>query len=105
MEYIPSPSTTPSKLNGSKLHLSKEFMDDTNKKVLERGELLNDKDTVRRLRYKAIHYYLIKRVCYKMGFCFPYLERGQAKYVLSEMHERICDNHYRARSLVRNALR
>ena len=40
---------------------------------------------------------------YKRGFLLPYLrsvEQDEAKYILEEVHEGICRDHLRARSLL-----
>ena len=45
---------------------------------------------------------------YKRGFSQPYLrcvEEEETKYVLEEVHRGICDDHMRAKSLVRKIMR
>ena len=45
---------------------------------------------------------------YKRGFSLPYLrsvEQDEAKYILEEVHEGICRDHLRARSLVGKIIR
>jgi len=45
---------------------------------------------------------------YKRGFSMPYLkcvDEGEAKYILEEIHEGICENHVGPRSLVSKIIR
>ena len=75
---------------------------------LKEGRLLEDKDEVRKLRIKASKYVLIDEVLYKRGFSQPYLRclaPDESNYVLSEIHEGLCGNHSRARTLVHKVIR
>ena len=65
--------------------------------------LLEDKEEVWKLRVRVTRFVLTDEVLYKRGFCQPYLRclnPSESLYVLRDVHEGICGNHLRARSLV-----
>ena len=77
-------------------------------RYLRSGDLPSDKSEAKRLKYKVTRYCLIKDTLYRRGFTLPYLKclgDEQAKYVMREIYEGICGNHYRAQSLAQKALR
>ena len=70
---------------------------------LKDGVLSDEKEAVRKLKVRAARFVLIKDVLYKRGFFRPYLRclgNEDADYVVKEVHEGICGNHSRSRSLV-----
>ena len=70
---------------------------------LKDGILPDEKKTARKLKVQAVRFILIKDVQYKRGFSRPYLRclgNEEADYVMREVHEGICRNHSRSRSLV-----
>ena len=70
---------------------------------LKEEKLPQGKDEARKLRIKSAKYVLMDEVLYKRGFSQPYLRclaLDEANYVLREVHEGLCGNHSRARSLV-----
>ena len=70
---------------------------------LKNGVLLDGKEAARKLKVKATRFVLIKDVLYKRGFSCPYLRclsTEEVDYVMREVHEVICENHSRSRSLV-----
>ena len=70
---------------------------------LRSGILPDGKDVARKLKVQASQFVLIRDVLYKGGFSRPYLRclsHDKADYVMREVHEGICGNHSRARSLV-----
>ena len=78
------------------------------KEYLQSGSLPDEKDAARRLKVRASRFVLIKDTLYKRGFSRPYLRflsHGEAEYVMREVHEGICGNHSRARSLVHKLIR
>ena len=78
------------------------------KEYLQSGSLPDRKDAARRLKVRASRFVLIKDVLYKRGFSGPYLRclsHSEAEYVMKEVHEGICGNHSRARSLVHKLIR
>ena len=63
---------------------------------------------VRQLKFQASRFVLIKDVLYKRGFLLMYLRclsRKEAYYIMREIHEGICGNHWGARSLVHKLIR
>ena len=70
---------------------------------LKEGKLPQGRDEAHKLRIKSAKYVLMDEVLYKRGFSQPYLRclaLDEANYVLREVHEGLCGNHSRARSLV-----
>ena len=77
------------------------------KRYLKDGDLPSDKSEVRRLKYKAARYCLIQDTLYRREFTLPNLKclgSDEAEYVIREIHEGICGNHYGAQSLAQKAL-
>ena len=75
---------------------------------LQSGSLPDGKDAVRKLKVRASRFMLIRDVLYKRGFSRPYLRclsHNEADYVMREVHEGICGNHSKARSLVHKLIR
>ena len=75
---------------------------------LKDGVLLDEKETTRKLKVRAAKFILIKDVLYKRGFSRPYLRclgNEEADNVMKEVHEGICGNHSRSRSLVHKLVR
>ena len=75
---------------------------------LRSGILPNGKDAERKLKVQASRFVLIRDVLYKRGFSRLYLRclsHDEADYVIREVHEGICGNHSRARSLVHKLIR
>ena len=78
------------------------------KEYLQSGSLPDEKDAARRLKVRASRFVLIKDTLYKRGFSRPYLRclsHGKAEYVMREVHEGICGNHFGARSLEHKLIR
>ena len=70
--------------------------------------LPDEKEVARKLKVRAARFVLIKDVMYKKGFSRPYLRclgNEEVDYVMREVHERICRNHSRSRSLVHKLVR
>ena len=70
---------------------------------LRLGILPDGKEAARKLKVQASRFVIIKDVLYKRGFSRPYLRclnHEEADHVMREIHEGICGNHLRARSLV-----
>ena len=75
---------------------------------LQSGTLPDGKDAARKLKVQASRFVLIRDVLYKKGFSRLYLRclsHNEADYVMREVHEGICRNHSRARSLVHKLIR
>lgn len=70
-------------------------------------DLHPEKSEARKLKYKAARYSLIQDTVYRRRFTLPYfkcLGMDQTEYVMREIHEGICDNHYGAQFIVHKAL-
>ena len=75
---------------------------------LKDGKLSEGKDEARKLRVRAVRYFLMNKVLYKRDFSQPYLRclaPDEANYVLREVHEGACGNHLGARSLMHKVVR
>ena len=75
---------------------------------MKNGVLLDGKEAARKLKVQVARFILIKDVLYKSGFSRPYLRClgiEEADYVMREVHEGICRNHLRSRSLVHTLVR
>ena len=74
---------------------------------LRSGILPDEKEAARKLKVQASQFVIIKDVLYKRGLSRPYLRclnYEEASYVMREIHEGICGNHSRARSLVHKVI-
>ena len=70
---------------------------------MKNGTPPNSKEAARKLNVQTTLFVLIKDVLYKRDFSHLYLKcisLEEADYVMKEVHERICGNHSRLRSLV-----
>ena len=67
------------------------------------GSLPSDPTEARKVKIKSSRFTILNDELYKKGFSQPYLKclgLGDAEYVLREIHEGVCRNHSRPRSLV-----
>ena len=75
---------------------------------LKDGIFPNKKEDARKIKVRVARFVLIKDVLYKKVFSCPYLRflgNEEADYVKREVHEGICGNHSRSRSLVHKLVR
>ena len=75
---------------------------------LKDGMLPDGKEAVRKLKVQATWFGLIKDVLYKRGFSCLYLRcliPEEADYLMQEVHEVVCRNHFGSRSLVHKLIR
>ena len=75
---------------------------------LKEGRLPEEKAKPRKLRVRSTRYVLMNKVLYKRGFSQLYLRclaPDEVNYVLREVHEGVCGNHSRARSIVHEVVR
>ena len=73
---------------------------------LRTGTLPGDPKQAHKVRVQAACFTLIGGHLYKRSFTGPYfrcLSHSEAQYVLSELHEGVCGNHSRGRSLAHRA--
>ena len=67
------------------------------------GMLLDGKKAARKLKVQAARFVLIKDLLYKRGFSYLHLRcliPEEADYVMQTVHEEVCRNHSKSRSLV-----
>ena len=70
---------------------------------LQDGHLPQDVEEARKVRKRAAKFTILNDTLYKRGFSIPYLkcvDEEEVKYILEEIHERVCGNHAGPRSLV-----
>ena len=70
--------------------------------------MLEEKEAARKLKVQAARFVVIKDVLYKRDFSRPYLRclgTEEVDYIMREVHEGICGNHSRSRSLVHKLIR
>ena len=70
---------------------------------LKDGTLPDGKEATRKLKVQATRFILIKDILYKRDFSHLYLRclgPEEAEYVMKEVHEGICENHFGSQLLV-----
>ena len=75
---------------------------------LQDGHLPQDPNEARKIKKRVAKFTILNDVLYKRGFSMPYLkcvDDDKAKYILEEIHERICGDHAGPRSLVSKAIK
>lgn len=75
---------------------------------LKEGRLPEDKSEAQKVQIKFTCFIIIDDVLYRRGHPYPYLrctDPEESNYILREIHEGICSNHAKARSLSGKALR
>ena len=75
---------------------------------LQDGRLPQDVEEARKVRKRIARFTILNDTLYKKGFSMPYLKCiniEEAKYILEEIHEGVCDNHAGPRSLVSKVIR
>ena len=63
---------------------------------------------IQKVRKRATKFIILNDTLYKRGFSMPYLKcvnEEEAKYILEEIHEKICGDHVSPRSLVSKVIR
>jgi len=75
---------------------------------LQDGRLPQDVEEARKVRKRIARFTILNDTLYKRGFSMPYLkciDVEEAKYILEEIHEGVCDNHAGPRSLVSKVIK
>ena len=70
--------------------------------------LPHDVEEARKVMKEAARFTILNDTLYKRGFSMPYLKcvnEEEAKYILEEIHEGVCDDHAGPRSLVSKVIR
>ena len=76
--------------------------------ILQDGCLLQDVEEARKVRKRVARFTILNDTLYKRGFSMPYLKcvnKEEAKYILEEIHEGVCDDHASPRFLVSKVTR
>ena len=69
--------------------------------------LPQDTAKVKKVRKRTAKFTILNDTLYKRGFSMPYLkciDEGEAKYILEEIHQGVCEDHTGPRSLVNKAI-
>ena len=75
---------------------------------LQDGRLLVGSNEARKVKKRAARFTILNDTLYKRCFSMPYLrraEKDEAKYILKEVYEGICEDHIRSRPLVSKIIR
>lgn len=75
---------------------------------IKNGQLPSDLLEAKKVKIRSSRFTVMNDELYKRGFSLPYLKclsLEEVVYVLQEIHEGICGNHSRPRSLVGKAIR
>ena len=73
---------------------------------LSMGQLLSERDKAHKLQIQSARFSLVDGQLFKRSLGSPYLKcltPEQSHYVLAELHEGICGNHYGGRTLAHRA--
>ena len=65
-------------------------------------------EEAKKVKKRAARFTILNDTLYKRGFSMPYLkcvDEEEAKYILEEIHEGVCDDHASPRSLVSKVFR
>ena len=75
---------------------------------LQDGHLPQNAKEAKKIKKRAARFMILNDTLYKRGFFMPYLkcvDEEEAKYILEEIHERICGDHAGPKSLVSKVIR
>ena len=75
---------------------------------LQDGYLPQDAEEVKKVRKRAAIFTILNDTLYKRGFSMSYLkcvDEEEAKYILEEIHERVCGDYDGPKSLVSKVIR
>jgi len=75
---------------------------------IREGQLLSNLSEAKKVRVQAARFTVLNGELYKRAFLMPYLKcltPDEATYVLREIHEGVCGNHFGPRSLVGKTVR
>ena len=70
---------------------------------LQDGHLPQDVEEAKKIKKRVARFMILNDTLYKRGFSMPYLkcvDEEEAKYILEEIHEGVCEDHVGPRSLV-----
>ena len=75
---------------------------------LQDGHLPQDVEKARKIWKRATRFTILNDTLYKRGCSIPYLkcaDEEETKYILEQIHERVCGDHAGPRSLVSKVIR
>ena len=75
---------------------------------LQDGRLPQDAEEAKKIKKRAVRFTILNDTLYKRYFSMPYLkcvDEEEAKYILEEIHERVCKDHASPRFLVSKVIR
>ena len=107
IEHLPEPSMNVDNEEVSPVISESSLMDPILDYLVDRI-LPSDSKEASKLRTRSFRFTIHRGTLYKRGFSTPILEcvgKEDANYVLREVHEGICGNHFGAKSLAAKTLR
>ena len=75
---------------------------------LQDGYLPQNTEEAKRIKKRAVRFTILNDALYKKGFSMPYLKcvnEEEARYILEEIHGKVCSDHAGPRSLVNKVVR
>ena len=75
---------------------------------LQDGHLPQNTEEAKKVRKRAARFTILNDALYKRGFSMPYLkcvDEEETRYILEEIHGRVCGDHAGPRSLVTKVIR
>ena len=103
VQYLPSIG----RIDMNYVRLEKSWMDPIII-YIKSGNLLFDPIEARKVRIRSSKFTILNDELYMKGFSQPYLkclDLEDAEYVLKEIHEEVCGNHFGPHSLVEQVVR
>ena len=107
IEILAEPSTKESVDHVMTVDLSPSWIDPIFKFLAE-GKILEDKNKAKRKKYLANRYTIFNGKLYRRGYAMLYLKYlppDEAKYIMREIHEEVCNNHSGKRSMAQKVPR
>ena len=101
IEHLPEPSVSIDNREVSPVMSESSWMDPIWDYLVD-GTLPNDPKEASKLRVRSARFTVHRGTLYKRGFSAPILKcvgKEDANYILREVHEGVCGNHIRARTL------
>ena len=107
VEHLPEPSVSLDNGEVSPVMSDPSWMDPIWDYLVD-GTLPSDPKEASKLRVRSVRFTVHQGTLYKRGFSMPIVKcvgKEDANYILREVHEGVCGNHIRARTLARKTLR
>ena len=74
---------------------------------LQDGHLPQNTEKIKKIKKRVARFTILNDTLYKRGFSMPYLkcvDKEEARYILEEIHGRICGDHADPKSLVNKVI-